>query len=184
MERINPRSRSDAYGKRINRAHSPLLAYTLPYLSIVIGSLLPILPIATAVPLVPPLGFMALVAWRMVRPGLLPVWAGFPLGFIDDLFSGQPFGSAMLLWSLAMIGIEIIETRFPWRSFVLDWMTSSAIIAAYIFLAAVFSGANVSAYLLAAIVPQVLLAALLYPIISRSVASMDRFRLMRVKVVG
>ena len=65
-----------------------------------------------------------LLGWRMVRPGLLPLWAGAPLGAFDDLVSGQPFGSAILLWSLAMIAIELIETRFPWRGFWQDWFTA------------------------------------------------------------
>lgn len=98
MERYAPRARRDAYGPRINREHSPLVALTIPWLSIMVGSLLPMLFIATALPLVPPTGFLMLVAWRLVRPGLLPVWAGLPLGFFDDLFSGQPLGSAILLW--------------------------------------------------------------------------------------
>ena len=37
----------------------------------------------------------------------------------DDLFSGQPMGSAMLLWSVAMIALEAIEQRFPWRGYLL-----------------------------------------------------------------
>ena len=121
MERMNPRSRSDAYGSRINRSHSTVLANGVPYLSIMLASVLPLIVIASALPIVPPLGFLMLIGWRLVRPGLLPVWAGFPLGLFDDLFSGQPLGSAALLWSLAMIAVEVIETRFPWRSFAQDW---------------------------------------------------------------
>ncbi len=78
--------------------------------------------------MLPPFGFMLLVAWRQVRPGLLPVWAGLPLGLFDDIYSGQPFGSAMLLWSLAMILLELVEARFPWRNFLLDWLVSAVLI--------------------------------------------------------
>ena len=117
MERLDPRARSDIYGKRINRAPYAWRVRSVPYVTIMLGSLLPVLLIADLMPLFPSLGFLMLLGWRMVRPGLLPLWAGAPLGAFDDLVSGQPFGSAILLWSLAMIVIELIETRFPWRGF-------------------------------------------------------------------
>lgn len=184
MERVPTRSRSSSYDKRINRDSSPFLASVTPYVSIMIGSLLAIFPIATGLPFVPPLGFLLLIAWRMLRPGLLPVWAGFPLGMFDDLFSGQPFGSAITLWSAAMIAIEVIETRFPWRSFVLDWFSASIIIVAYILVGALFSGASITQYMIGALIPQLVLSLLLYPIFARLVARLDRFRLMPVRVLG
>lgn len=183
MSRASTPARRDAYGRRINRAHSPALAYALPWGSIMIASLLPQLPIATAAPLMPPLGLMALLCWRFVRPGLMPVWCGFPLGMFNDLFSGQPFGSAILLWSVAMIVIEIVEARFPWRSFYSDWGVSSLIILAYLFAAAVFSGGSVTMHALVGIVPQALLAILLMPFLSRLVARLDRLRLTRFRSI-
>ncbi len=184
MDRVNPNARSDAYGSRINRDHSPVLVYSIPVLSVLAASMLPSLILASSVPIVPPFGFLMLLGWRLVRPGLFPVWAGFPLGAFDDLFSGQPFGSAILLWSLVMIGIEIIEARFPWRSFVQDWMTFSMVIIGYILAAMLFSGADVTIPGIIAVGPQALLSLLLFPIIARMVARFDRFRLMRVRTVG
>lgn len=93
MERVNPTARRDAYGSRINRAPLPLLVYTVPSVSVILASILTSLPVASAVPFMPPLGFMTLLAWRLTRPGLFAVWAGFPLGLTDDLLSGQPFSS-------------------------------------------------------------------------------------------
>src|SRR3546814_6157237 len=52
------------------------------------------------------------------------MWSGAVLGAIDDRFSGQPFGSAILLWSLAMLVLEFVEARFPWRGFWQDWLTA------------------------------------------------------------
>ena len=184
MERINPRSRSDAYGSRINRAHSPALAHTVPWISIAMASLIPMFPIATALPYMPPLGFIMLIAWRMQRPGLLPVWAGFPLGLFDDLYSGQPFGSAIALWSLAMIALEMLETRFPWRHFLIDWITAAGLIMTYLLLGMLLSGAEMSWPLMVAILPQIVVSILIYPILSRLVARLDRFRLMRVRIVA
>jgi len=184
MERINPRSRTDQYGRRINREESLILATSLPYVSIMLGSLLPVLLIAPGLPLLPPLGFLMLLGWRIMRPGLLPLWVGLPLGAIDDLFSGQPFGNAILLWSVAMIAIEILETRFPWRGFWQDWFTAGLVVLLYLILALFFSGGMPNIYHFAASIPQILLSIMLYPIIARMVAVLDRLRLMRIKVVG
>ena len=183
MERMEPRARSDAYGSRINRSHSPLLANVIPWLSILLGSLLPVFAIAAALPMVPPLGFLTLLAWRLVRPGLLPVWAGFPLGLFDDLFSGQPFGFAILFWSASMLVIEFVELRLPWRAFWQDWFTAGLLVIAYILSGWLLSGAAPTLPSLVALVPQLLMSILIFPFIARIVARLDRLRLRRWKRV-
>lgn len=183
MERFDPRSRSDIYGPRINRVPSPWRAGSVPYLSIMLGSLLPVLLIADLMPLAPPIGFLLLLGWRMVRTGLLPLWAGAPLGAFDDLVSGQPFGSAILLWSLAMIAIELTETRFPWRGFWHDWFLASLLALAYWCLSLLFSGGMVTSEMLLVALPQACMAVLLYPIIARLIAGLDRFRLARARTI-
>jgi rod shape-determining protein MreD len=170
--------------RSINRAHSPLLAVGLPWLSVLAGSLLTLIPIATAIPLLPPLGFLMLLGWRLVRPGLLPVWAGFPLGAFDDLFSGQPFGCGILLWSLTMLGIEALEARFPWRGFWQDWAVAAFVIVAYLLSSALFSGSRLSPAMLYALAPQVIVSIVLFPLLARIVAGLDRIRLARVRVLG
>lgn len=184
MEGLNPRSRSDRFGKKINRDHSPVLAWSIPWLTIVLGSLSPLLPIIASAPLLPPMGFIMLIAWRLVHPGLLPLWAGVPLGLIDDLFSGQPFGSAIMLWSLALLGIEAVEARFPWRGFLQDWLMASAVMTIYLAFGAVLSGTGEGFMQLPLIVPQLLLSVMLFPIIGRMVASLDRLRLTRIRIIS
>ena len=112
--------------RRINRRHSRIFATFVPWSSIVLASILPTLQVAGGVALVPPLGFMLLLAWRIVRPGLLPVWAGAALGLVDDLFSGQPLGFGIATWSLAMLTLEWAEIRFPWRGFAQEWLIAGA----------------------------------------------------------
>lgn len=184
MERYAPRARSDAYGRRINREHSPLVALALPWLSILLGSLLPVFFIASALPLVPPTGYLMLVAWRLVRPGLLPVWAGFPLGLFDDLFSGQPLGSGIFLWSVTMIAIELLDRRIPWRSFLQDWIAAAAALLGYLFAAFLLSGGDSGLPALVALGPQALLSVLLFPAAARLASSLDRLRLTRWRVTG
>ena len=179
MEQLNPQSRRDPYGSRINRRESLLLAYGLPWATILLGSLTPWLPVIAPAPVLPPFGFLLLLAWRLLRPGLLPPWAGLPLGLFDDLYSGQPMGSGVLLFSIALIVIELVEIRFPWRNFWLDWLTATGLIVPYIVVAALFSGAELTTVQLTVIAPQILLSVVLFPIIARMVAMLDRLRLMR-----
>ncbi|MXO58887.1 rod shape-determining protein MreD [Altererythrobacter salegens] len=184
IDPINPRSRQDAFGSKINRDHSPALVYGVPWISILLGSLTPLLPIIAPAPLLPPIAFVFMVAWRQLRPGLLPLWAGLPFGAFDDLFSGQPFGSGILLFSLALIGLDLLDLRFPWRGFWQDWFIASGLLAAYILLAAVFSGSQVGGEHLVTLMPQFLLSLFSYPIIARMVSQLDRFRLFRVRRLG
>lgn len=184
METLHPKARRDPFGSKINRAHSPLLAYGLPWLTIMLGSLTPWLPIIAPAPVLPPFGLMLLLAWRLLRPGFLPLWAGLPLGFFDDLYSGQPLGSAILLFSLVLIVIELIELRFPWRNFWLDWLTASGILLPYLAIAGLLSGAELTFVQLTAIVPQLAISVVLYPVVARLVAKLDRLRLKRIRRVG
>lgn len=179
MERYAPRARSDAYGRRINRTHSPLVATVLPWLTILAGSLLPIFFVASALPVVPPFGFVMLLAWRMVRPGLLPIWAGLPLGLFDDQFSGQPLGSAILLWSSAMIAIELLDRRIPWRTFMQDWAAAGFVLTAYLVLSFAISGADPELAGLIALGPQLVFAIILFPAAAGLVSLLDRLRLFR-----
>ncbi len=170
-----------AYAQGINRGQSPVLAYALPWLSIMLGTLVPgWLSIASA-PLLPPIGFLLLMSWRQLRPGLLPVWAGLPLGLFDDLFSGQPFGSAVLLWSSTMMVMEAVELGFPWRSFIVDWVMAAAIIVLYLLSALGLANAGGGHVMFAQILPQVVFAVLIYPLAGRLVGILDRARLARFR---
>lgn len=164
---------------RINREPSKILAITAPWLLVMLGSLSPTWPIIASGPVVPPLGFLLLVIWQQLRPGLFPVWAGLPLGMFDDLFSGQPFGSAVMLWSAAMILLDLFEARFPWRSVVFNWLVASCLTVVYLICAAWLAGANHTA--LAVIWPQVLLSILICPVLALLVSMTDRFRLIPIR---
>lgn len=184
MDSLNPRARRDAFGSKINRVHSPLLAYGIPWATILLGSITPWLPILSPTPIIPPMALLIMLAWHLLRPGLLPLWAGLPLGLFDDLFSGQPLGSGILLFSLVLIAIDLIEIRFPWRSFWLDWLTATLVITVYLLACGLFSGASLNLVQLRVILPQLLLSIVLFPIIARMVSILDRVRLTRVRRIG
>jgi rod shape-determining protein MreD len=170
--------------RTIARAPSPLVAYAAPWVAIMLASLLPCLPWIGTAPLLPPLGYLSLLVWRQLRPGLLPVWAGFPLGVFDDCVSGQPFGSAIFLWSLTMISLELVELRFPWRNFAVDWMVAGCMIVVYLLAAWALANAAGDDTDFVVIVPQMLLSVAVYPVVARVVARLDTWRLIRYRVVG
>ena len=133
--------------------------------------------------MVPPLAFMVFLAWRMLRPNLLPLWAGLPLGAFDDLYSGQPFGSGIVLWSAAMLVMDTVDNRLLWRSFLQDWAVSSLLMAGYLLLAAGIAGLAATYPLPLVIGPQLLVTLALYPLVTRVVALLDRIRLLPLRSV-
>jgi len=173
----------DIVPQRINRAPSPLLAAGLPWVSVMLASLAAFSPIVASAPVFPPLAFMILLVWRMLRPSLLPVWAGLPLGAFDDLYSGQPFGAGIVLWSAAMLAMDAIDNRVLWRSFLQDWAVASLLLTTYIVLGAGIAGLAAGYPLPLVIGPQLLVTLALYPLVTRLVALLDRIRLLPLRAV-
>lgn len=179
-----PRFAPDIASRSINRAPSPMVAVAVPWLTIALASMVPTLPLIASAPILPPFAYMLLLGWRQMRPGLLPVWAGLPLGAIDDIYNGMPFGSAILLWSLSMIALDLLEARFPWRNFLQEWVVASALMAGYILLCLGIVNVAGGSVMPQVVLLQILLALLMYPLVGRAVAAFDRFRLLRFKVLG
>ncbi|GGN54772.1 hypothetical protein GCM10011349_30760 [Novosphingobium indicum] len=169
--------------RRINRAPSPVLAHTLPWLTILLGSMIPGWLLIASAPVMPPLGFLLFIAWRQLRPGLLPIWSALPLGLFDDLFSGQPFGAAVLLWSLAAIALEFVEARVPWRNFLTEWLLAIGLIVSYIVLCLGLNNLAGAGAPVRIILPQIVISVLSYPLVGRFVAVMDRLRLTPITVL-
>ncbi|MBO82404.1 MAG: rod shape-determining protein MreD [Citromicrobium sp.] len=184
IERRAYKTRRDGHGRQINRDQSPFLLIFIPWATILLASYLQSVPIATSGPLLPPIGFLFLLGWRLLRPGVLPIWSGLIFGIWDDLFSGQPFGSAIFLLSAAMLAIELVDMRFPWRGFAQDWLIAAIIVVVYILAATLVSGSRLTLPLFATIVPQVLLSIIAYPFIAFIVSSLDKLRMMRFRTIA
>jgi rod shape-determining protein MreD len=165
------------YESRFDREPSLLKMLAIPIASIVLGSMVTTLPIIVTQPILPPFGLLMFLAWRLMRPGLLPVWSGVPFGLIDDIFSGQPFGSAGLLWSLAMLTVELIDARAIWRDYLQDWLIAALLITAVLLGGLWIAGLAHAAPSPEILLPQIMLSILLYPLVVRICARLDSWRL-------
>jgi rod shape-determining protein MreD len=142
-----------------------------------IGSMTPLLPIIATAPVMPPWGLLVLLAWRMLHRNLWPVWMGIPLGVFDDIFSGQPLGSAMMLWTLALLGLDVLDRRMIWRDFWQEWGIAGALVAAMLLLQLLISYATGGATNPLLLLPQMLLSILAFPLVARTCAMLDDWRL-------
>lgn len=153
----------------------------VPVATVMVASALPLmLPLVANSPVLPPLGLLFFLCWQLLRTEMWPVWIGLPLGLWDDLFSGQPIGTAVGLWTLASIAIHYSSQRIYWRGFLHDWAIAALLIAIIQSLAAliVHPGAAVGR-VLGLVVPQIIISALLVPLFMRLTGKFDNFRLKR-----
>lgn len=160
---------------RIGRGASPFEYEFLPILSVVAGSLTPLLPVIAQTPLMPPFGFVMLLGWRLLRREMWPAWVGVPFGLVDDLFSGATMGSAVLLWTLALLALDMLDRRMIWRVFIQDWLIFGMLVAALLYLQAwiAMPGPEFSYVLL---IPQLVVSILVFPVIFRTCSALDKFR--------
>lgn len=152
-------------------------ARALPWATVMAGSLLTIVPVAATLPLLPPFGLLMLLAWRLLAPLALRRWAPALLGLFDDCLSGQPMGSAMLLWTLSFFLVDLFDQRTIFRAFPQDWLIAATAIAFCLVggrLLATPLGGHVDSVLLA----QIALSILLFPLSARMVAWVDRRRVV------
>ncbi len=166
-----------SYRSRINRQPSRFRIKVVPAATVAIGSMVTTLPIITDYPILPPIGLLILLAWRLIRPGYWPVWAAFPLGMVDDVFSGQPFGSAAFLWSVIFVTLETFDRTAITRDYWQDWLLASLSIIFVLICGMLIVDFPGNLLHLDILVPQIILSILLYPFVARLVGAVDNWRI-------
>lgn len=164
------------YRSTINRQPSKLRIKVVPPATVVLGSLVTAMPIITDHPILPPMGLLILLAWRLIRPGFWPVWIGFPLGLVDDIFSGQPIGSAVFLWSTVFVILETMDRKAINRDYWQDWFIASIAIVFVLVGGMLIADFPRNLLFLDALIPQILFSILLYPFIARMIGAIDNWR--------
>jgi rod shape-determining protein MreD len=163
--------------RRIGKMPTRRRMMGIPVASIMGASLIPVLPIIATSPIIPPFGFMMLIAWRLLHRTMFPVWVPVPLALFDDLISGQPVGSSMILWTLTFFAMDLLDRRMIWREAVQDWLAASGLISFILFGGLGFANLGPAQTNIVMVLPQLLLSILLFPLISRICASLDHIRL-------
>lgn len=165
-----------SYRSRINREPSQFKLKVIPPLTVVLGSMVVAMPIITDYPIMPPLGLLILLSWRLIRPGYWPVWAGFPLGLVDDIFNGQPFGSSAFLWSVIFIALETLDRRAKSRDHWQDWLIASLSIIFVLICGMLLIDFRTNLLRIEILVPQIIMSILLYPFVARLIGAIDNWR--------
>lgn len=165
-----------SHQSKIGRQPSQFRIKVAPPVTVVLGSMVTALPIITDFPILPPMGLLVLLAWRLIRPGYWAVWAGFPLGVIDDIFSGQPLGSAAFLWSVIFILLEAVDRRAVRRDYWQDWLIASTATIIVLTGGMLIVDLHSNILRLDLLVPQILLSVFLYPFVARLIGSIDNWR--------
>ena len=161
---------------RIGRTPNLFLRDAVPVVVTMAGSLTVMLPIVATAPIMPPFGLLMLLSWRLLHRNLWPAWVPLLLGLFDDLVSGQPLGSAMLLWPACFLALDLIDPRMMWRDFELEWGLAGAMIAAVMLASLAIANLTGGATSLLVIVPQILFTILLFPLCVLFCARFNRWR--------
>ena len=161
---------------RFEQQPSNIKIQWLPAISVMIASMTPALPFITTAPLMPPLGFMLFLGWRLLQREIWPPWAGVALGLFDHMWSGQPLGAGMMLWSATQITITLVDQRMLWRDYAQDWMLAAWCINFYLSVELLIANHTGGHTLWFHIVPQILISILIQPLIMRISAHLDHWR--------
>ena len=151
----------------------------VPMLSTLAAILLALLPFVPASPLIPNLGFLALITWRLLRPEIWSAQAALGFGLAADLVAGNPIGQSMLLWTTAFLAFDYVDSRLGFRDYVMDWLLAAAALlfhGAGIWYIALLMGSETRFTMM---IPQIGLSILAYPIAARLILALDRWRLAR-----
>jgi rod shape-determining protein MreD len=151
----------------------------VPAVSVVTASLLSALPIVSMSGWYPDFGFLALIAWRLLRSDPWPAWWAAPLGLANDLFTGGPIGLSVALWSATMLALDLIDRRTMWRDYWIEWALAALLLFVNEWLEWWVAGLMGAPLPLIWVLPPALIGILVFPAAAWVVARLDRWRLSR-----
>lgn len=151
----------------------------VPVGSTMAASLLALLPLVPASPLVPEISLLVVIAWRLLRPEIWPAYMALGLGLFNDLVAGHPLGQSMALWALIFLACDFIDSRLGFRDYWMDWLIAAAAILFHTALSWEIAALMGSRVEFSVLLPQTVAGVLLYPIVARLILGLDRWRLSR-----
>lgn len=154
-------------------------AALVPAATVVAASLLAALPIVSTNGWYPDFGFLVLISWRLLRSDPWPAWWAAPLGLVNDLFTGQPIGLSIALWSATMLVLDLIDRRTMWRDYWMEWVLAAVLIASNEWLEWQVAGLVGASVPFSRVAAPLVITIFLFPIVAWLIARLDRWRLGR-----
>jgi rod shape-determining protein MreD len=122
---------SRSFWQKLDLMARQMTPFALTVVLVIVG-LIP-LPVPDYALVAPQLAFVAVYFWALHRPHLLPAYAVFIVGLLQDALSGMPVGVNVLVL-LTIHGVVLSQRRFfIGKSFAIAWL-GFAIVAAVAFL--------------------------------------------------
>ena len=165
-------------GRRIGQGPRVGATY-LPAASVVGASMLSALPIVSTSGWYPEFGFLALIAWRLLRSDPWPAWWAAPLGFANDLITGAPIGLSIALWTATMILLDLVDRRTMWRDYWIEWALAALLLLLNELAERWVAGMMGAGVPIVTIAPPLLISIFAFPIAAWAVARIDHWRLGR-----
>lgn len=154
-------------------------AQYVPAASVVAASMLSALPIVSSTGWYPDFGFLALIAWRLLRSDPWPAWWAAPLGLANDLITGSPIGLSVALWTATMLLLDLVDRRTIWRDYWIEWALAALVLLLNETAEWWAAGIMGAAGPYASVMPPLLIAIFAFPITAWLVARLDQWRLAR-----
>lgn len=165
-------------GQRIGKGPRLAAAY-VPAASVVAASLLSTLPIVSTSGWYPEFGFLALIAWRLLRSDPWPAWWAAALGLANDLITGAPLGLSVALWAATMLLLDLVDRRTIWRDYWIEWALAALLLLLNEAVERWVAGMMGAPLPVASIAPPLLISIFAFPIAAWAVARLDQWRLGR-----
>lgn len=151
----------------------------VPIGSTILASMFGLLPIIVSSPIIPDMGLLMLIAWRLLRPEMWGPAVALPLGLFNDLVSGHPIGQSMAIWTILFIIFDIIDSRVLFRDYWMDWLIAAVAIAVTVFFGWSIGTLMGNTAPFTVMLPQLVASILAFPLVARLVLMLDRWRLAR-----
>lgn len=107
-----------------------LWRYAVPALISALMVVLMLAPLPLPVPAMPNLALLAVLAWVMLQPALMPPWLAFVVGALGDMLFGMPLGVNATLFAVAAGSIRLLDLLLVDRSHLVDWLGASLLVLA------------------------------------------------------
>ena len=155
------------------------LARFIPAASVLAAAGLALLPIVTELGWVPDAGFLLLIAWRLLRGDVIPAWWAAPLGLVNDLLTGSPIGSSVVIWTTAMLLLDLLDRRTMWRDYWVEWGLAAVLLVGNETARWWVDGLMGAPTPYASLLPPILIAIFAFPLAAWAANRIDRWRLGR-----